>query len=84
VNEDNKLRLKQLGWGNAEVGPAQRKLRNSIALRTKAEVRLLKVEKELNDVKRWLERLAERYKASGYDARPIEKQIENIKKALSP
>lgn len=81
---ENKERLKQLGWGkkvsrdNGYEGRVRREERRA----AKAEARLLRLEKELVDVKDWLERLAARYRGAGYDARPIDAAVERIKVAL--
>jgi hypothetical protein len=84
MTDANKERLKQLGWGKAQGGAGVhgRKLRQATELKTKAEVRLLRLEKELVDVRRWMERLGDRYRERGYDARSIDKMVARIKEVL--
>lgn len=84
MTDANKIRLKQLGWGDRKPPsyPRAREVYKAEKKVPELEVRVLRLEKELVDVRGWLERLAERYKARGYDARAIDKQVENIERAL--
>jgi len=82
--DQNKARLKQLGWG--EKKPLKEDRLRQVYRAEKQipilEIRILKLEKELLDIKSWLVRLSIAYKTKGYDARLIDAQIDNIKRAL--
>lgn len=75
MSEDNKLRLKQLGWGDLKEKQVRR-------LDSTAALRARRIEHELRVTVDWLQKLADRYVERGYDATPITNGIHRIRKAL--
>lgn len=79
MTEENKFRLRQLGWGEKAKRP---ETLASVRRRNMQDIRILKLEKELKYVRDWLQQLGNRYRERGYDSDPIDRMVVRIKEAL--